>query len=323
MDELSKQYTTFIIGNLGFFECNCMPFGLCYAPANFQRLMHNSLRELNLTYCLIYLDNIVIFSHTAEEHLHCLCIIFDQFREYNPKLRPSKCDFFRNEITYIAHRVSKDGVHPSNSNLEAIAECTLPQTYMEVCAFLSLVGHYRRLIKGFAQIAQPLNEYLAGEGASRKSEQMLLIEGAMKAFKALKEACMTAPIFAFADYTKPFLLETNASKDGLGAVLSQKQVNGQYHPITYGSRALMSHKKNYHSTKLEFLALKWAVKEHFKEYLLYQSFAVWMDNNLLTYIMLTPNLDAMHYQWVGALAQFNFKLEYQKGHDNMVAEVLS
>ena len=101
-----------------------------------------------------------------------------------------------------------------------------------------------------------------------------------------------SPILAFADYTKPFLLETDASKDGLGAVLSQKQADGQYHPIAYGSRALTPHEKNYHSTKLKFLALKWAVTEHFKEYLPYQSFLVRMDNNLLTYIMSTPNLDA-------------------------------
>ena len=117
----------------------------------------------------------------------------------------------------------------------------------------------------------------------------------MKAFEALKQVCMTALLLAFADYTKPFLLETNASKEGLGAVLSQKQVDGQYHPIAYGSRALMPHEKNYHSTKLEFLALKWALAEHFKEHLPYQSFVVWTDNNPLMYIMSTPNLDATSY----------------------------
>ena len=133
---------------------------------------------------------------------------------------------------------------------------------------------------------------------------------------------MTAPILAFADYTKPFLLQTNVSKDGLGAVLSQKQADRWRHPITYDSRALTSH-ENYHSTKLEFLALKWAVIEHFKEYLPYQSFMVWMDNNPLTYIVSTPNLDATGHQWAGALAQFNFELEYQKGCDNKVVDVLS
>ena len=149
MDESSKQYTAFTVGNLGFFKCNCMPFGLCNVPATFQWLMQNCLGELNLIYCLIYLDDIVIFLQMAEEHLHHLCIVFDQFREHNLKLKPSKCNFFREEITYLAHQVSKDGVEASNSNLKAIAECTLPQTYTEVHAFLGLVGHYRRFIKGF------------------------------------------------------------------------------------------------------------------------------------------------------------------------------
>ena len=122
---------------------------------------------------------------------------------------------------------------------------------------------------------------------------MSLTEEALKAFKALKQVCMTAPILAFTDYSKPFLLEADASKGGLGAVLSQKQADGQYHLVAYGSRTLTSHEKNYHSTKLKFLALKGAVTEHFKEYLPYQSFLVRMDNNPMTYIMSTPNLDAM------------------------------
>ena len=122
----------------------------------------------------------------------------------------------------MAHRVSKDGVQPSNLNLKAIAECALPQTYTEVCAFLGLVGHYWRFIKGFACIAQPLYDHLTGEGASRKSECVSFSEDALKAFEALKQACMAAPGLAFTDYTKPFLLEMDASKDRFRAVLSQK-----------------------------------------------------------------------------------------------------
>ena len=110
MDKLSKQYTAFTLGNLGFFECDHLPFGLCSVPATFQWLMQNCLRELNLIYCLIYLDDIVIFLQTAEEHLHHVLIIFDQFREHNLKLKLSKCNFFREEITYLAHQVSKDGM---------------------------------------------------------------------------------------------------------------------------------------------------------------------------------------------------------------------
>ena len=134
---------------------------------------------------------------------------------------------------------------------------------------------------------------------------------------------MDSPILAFTDYTKDFLLKADTSKEGLGAVLSQKQVDGWFRQVVYGSWALTAHEKNYHSTKLEFLALKWAATEHFKEYLLYQPFLAKTDNNPLTYIMTTPNLDATGHWWVGALAKLNFQLEYQKGWDNAVADVLS
>ena len=152
---------------------------------------------------------------------------------------------------------------------------------------------------------------------------MSLSEGALKAFEMLKQACMNSPVLAFADYTKDFLLETNASKEGLGAVLSQKQEDGWFHPVAYGSQVLTTHEKNYHSTKLEFLAMKWAIMEHFKEYLLYQPFMVKTDNNPLTYIMSTPNLDATGHHWVSALAKYDLQLEYEKGRDNAAADALS
>ena len=137
--------------------------------------------------------------------------------------------------------MSKQGAWPSDSNLVAIAKCAPPQTYMEIRAFLSLMGHYWKFIKAFARIAQPLNKHLAGEGASRKIEWVSLSDDTLGAFQALKQACMSAPILAFADYTKDFLLKTDTSKEELGAVLSQKQADGQYHPVTYGSQALTAH----------------------------------------------------------------------------------
>ena len=127
----------------------------------------------------------------------------------------------------------------------------------------------------------------------------------------------------FPDFDKPFLLETDASKEGLGAVLSQKQDDGCYHPVAFGSRTLMPTEQNYHSSKLEFLALKWSVTEHLKEFLAYAPFTVHTDNNVLTYMLTTPNLDAMGHHWVGALASYEFTLEYQKGLDNAAADALS
>ena len=169
--------------------------------------MQNCLGELNLIYCLMYLDDLIVFSWTVEEHLHQLHVMFDWLREYNLKLKPSKCSLFKEEINYLAHRVSKQGIWPSDANLKAIAECALPQTYTEIQAFLGLVGHYRWFIKGFAWIAQLLNKHLAGERASRKSEWVSLSEDALEAFPALKWACISSLVLAFADYTKNFLLK--------------------------------------------------------------------------------------------------------------------
>ena len=118
MEEALKQYTTFTVGNFGFFEWDCMTFGLCNMLAMFQRLIQNCLGKLNLIYCLIYLDDIIVFSWTEEEPLHRLYVVFDQLREYNLKLKPSKCSPFKEEINYLVHQVSKEGVWPKNLNLE-------------------------------------------------------------------------------------------------------------------------------------------------------------------------------------------------------------
>ena len=167
MDEESKQYTAFTLGSMGLYECESMPFGLCNALPTFQRLMLNCLGELNLTYCLIYLDDVIIFSRTEEEHLEQMRVVFDQFQEHGLKLKPSKCEVFKTEINYLAHQVCKRGVLPSKKNLEAIAQCPPPDTYTKVKSFVGLVGHYRCFIKGFANIAAPLYDLTSGETKTR------------------------------------------------------------------------------------------------------------------------------------------------------------
>ena len=235
MDDESKQYTAFTLGSMGLYECESMPFGLCNTPPTFQRLMLNCLGELNLMYCLIYLDDVIIFSRTEEEHLEQMHVVFDRFREHGLKLKPSKCEVFQTEINYLAHHVSKEGVLPSKKNLEAIAQCPPPDTYTKVKSFVGLVGHYRHFIKGFANIAAPLYDLTSGENKDKKSEHLDLPPEACEAFDHLKAACLQAPILAFPDFGKPFLVETDASSKGLGAVLSQKQSDGRYHPIAYAS----------------------------------------------------------------------------------------
>ena len=328
MSPESKQYTAFTLGSMGLYECESMPFGLCNALPTFQRLMLNCLGELNLTYCLIYLDDVIVFSHTEEEHLERMRVIFDRLREHGLKLKPSKCEVFKTEINYLAHHVSKKGVQPSKKNLESIAQCPPPDTYTKVKSFVGLVGHYRRFIKGFARIAAPLYDLTSGENKDKKSERVDLPTEALEAFEHLKAACLQAPILAFPDFDKPFLLETEASGKGLGAVLSQKQADGRYHPIAYASRIMNDTEQRYHSNKQKFLALKWAVTEQFHEYLSpygknRNEFVVRTDNNPLTYIFSSTNLDAAGQHWVAQLASYNFSLEYQKGKDNTVADFLS
>ena len=186
MDEESKQYTTFTLGSMGLYECESMPFGLCNAPPTFQRLMQNCLGELNLTYCLIYLDDVIVFSQTEEEHLVRMRVVFDKIREHGLKLKPSKCEVFKTEINYLAHHVSKRGVRPSKKNLQAIAECPPPNTYTKVKSFVGLVGHYRHFIKGFTNIAAPLYDLTSGENKDKKSEHLDLPIEAREAFESLK-----------------------------------------------------------------------------------------------------------------------------------------
>ena len=303
----SQQYTTFTVGNLGFYEFTCMPSGLCNAPTTFQCLMQNTLGELNLTYCIIYLDDVIVFGHSEEEHLEHLCIVFECFREFNLKLKPSKCSFFQSEIVYLVHHISCEEIHPSRENVHAIEEFPMPEIFTQVRTFCGLVGHYQHFIKGLTRIMRPLYDVL---GKEVKMGLVQLPPEVQEVVRILKDKIQSAPVLVFPDFNKPFLLETDASKEVLGAVLSQKQDDGCYHPITFGSHSLMPAEKNYHSSKLEFLTLKWSVMEHFKEYLAYAPFVVRRDNNPLRYVLMTPNLDATGHRWVGALASFEFALEY-------------
>ena len=292
MDEASKQYTTFTVGSLGFFECEHMPFGLCNTPATFQRLMQNCLSELNLTYCLIYLDHVIMFSTDEDDHLHHMRVIFDRFRVEHLKLKPSKCSLFHDEIVFLAHHVMKDGVQPSEEHVKAITNFPEPDSYTSIQWFVGMVGHFRCFIAHFARLARPLNNHLEGDTSKLKAHKVALSQKAKEAFSLLKQALLQAPVLKFADYSKPFVLETDASSNGLGAVLLQEGEDGKLHPTAYGSRSLTKAERNYHSGKTEFLTLKWAVMDHFKEYLIYQPFVMHTDNNPLTYLFTTPNLNA-------------------------------
>ena len=207
MVEESRQYTTFTVGSMGIYEFLCMPYGLCNTLAMFQHLMQNCLRELNLMYALIYLDNVIVYSKT-EDHLTHLRAVLERFMESGLKLKPSKCNFFRTEISYLGHKVSATSMEPGTDGLKGIVEIMPPAMYTQVRKFLGTTGYFRCFIKGYAKIVKPLNNLLQGENSKFKAQLLQLPANAMAAFQELKMKCLTAPVLAFADFKKLFLLET-------------------------------------------------------------------------------------------------------------------
>ena len=193
----SRQYTTFTLGSLGFYEFTRMPFGLCNTPTIFQCLMQNTLGELNLTYCVMYLDDMIVLRHSEEEHLERLRIVFECFREFNLKLKPSKCSFFQSEIVYLAHHMSHEGICPSRENVHAIEEFPMPETFTHVCAFCRLVGHYWCFIKGFTHIMRPLYDVL---GKEVKMGPIQLPPEVQEPVRIMKDKIQSAPGLVFSDF---------------------------------------------------------------------------------------------------------------------------
>ena len=327
MSEECKAYTAFTCGPLGFYECDTMPFGATNAPATFQRLMHDCLGELNMNWCIVYLDDIIIFSDTKEEHLKRLEAVFQKLGAAGLKLKTSKCFFFREEIEYLGHVVSGKGISTNPKMIEAVSKWPTPKTVYDVRSFLGFVGYYRRFIKNFSRITKSIREVITGlENQSKRAAKKTYIEWtdmADAAFESLKTMCASTPILAYPNYQLPFTLHTDSSTDGLGAVLYQKQ-DGRMRVIAYASRSVSKAEANYPAHKLEFLALKWAVCEKFHEYL-YGSkpFEVFTDNNPLTYVLTSAKLDACGQRWVAKLANYNFSIKYRCGVSNTEADALS
>ena len=171
LKETDKAKTAFQVGTLGFYECNRMPFGLCSAPATFQRLMERCMGKLNLRDCLIYLDDIIIFSSTFEEHVQRLQAVFERLHENNLKLKPSKCKLFRSKVSYLGHVVSGEGIHTDPSKIEAIKNWPVPKSTKDVRRFLGFAGYYRWFIEGFAATARPLNDLLVGHTTNPKARK--------------------------------------------------------------------------------------------------------------------------------------------------------
>ena len=332
MSETDREKTAFITP-FGLFEYLRMPMGLSTAPATFQRLMQTTMNDLVFQVLLVYLDDLLVYSKNFEEHLERLQIVFDRLREVGLKLNPKKCNFARTSVEYLGYTVSGNGIATSDSKIRAVNDWPAPKTLRDLRSFLGFASYYRRFVDGFAKKAQPLNQlvsatYQRDKDRKRKSKEQSVVDGwtkdCQKAFNDLKTALTTAPVLGYADYNLPFVLETDASFEGLGAVLSQDQPEGR-RVIAYASRSLRPterNMRNYSSMKLELLALKWAMCEKFRHYLLGGHTVVFTDNNPLSHLQ-TAKLGAVEQRWAAELACFNFSIKYRSGRENRNADALS
>ena len=325
--EEHKCRTAFTVGPLGFWEFNRLPFGLCNAPASYQRLMEQCLGDLNMKICCIYLDDLIIFSDTLEEHLERLNTVLNRLKECNLKLSSKKCKFLQRRVKYIEHIVSEFGVEVDAEKVKNVINWPKPKNGDEVRQFTAFAGYYRRFVKDFSKIAKPLTELhpntcLKNGKKVKSSKPYNWGPEQEEAFQKLKNALSSPPVLGYANYASPFEVHTDASLKGLGAVLYQKQ-EGILHPISFASRGLKKSEKNYPAAKLEILAMKWAVSEKYHDYLYGNKFTVVTNNNPLTYVLSKAKLDAAGHRWLSALASFDFDIIYRPGSSNIDADVLS
>ena len=332
IDEQHKERTAFTVGPLGFFEYNRMPMGLANAPATYQRVMEECLGDLHLRICFIYLDDIIIFAKSFEEHLERLQMVFEKLREAGIKLSPKKCSLFMKRVRYVGHIVSESGIEPDGEKIAKVLDWPTPTSREQVRQFLGFIGYYRKFIQDFAKIARPLSDLLPStvkktRGKSKSANtssqnDFCWRDNQEQAFQFLKAQLTQPPILAYPDHSRPFELHTDASSKGLGAVLYQER-EGRHHVIAYASRSLKKSERHYPAHKLEFLALKWAITEKFKDYLHSQKFLVRTDNNPLTYVFTTAQLDATGHRWVAALAAYDFVIKYKPGKQMADADAMS
>lgn len=303
--------TAFSTSN-GHYEFLRMPFGLRNAPATFQRLINNVLKEYIGKICLVYLDDILIFSTSIEEHMESLSKILKRLREANLKIQLNKCQFMKKETAFLGHVVTPDGIKTNPKKVEAIDKIPLPSNQKEIKSFLGITGYYRRFIKDYSKVAHHLVKYLKKNTKVNKKDKKFIA-----AFHKLKELIKNDPILVHPDFKKKFTLVTDASNYALGAVLTQDNK-----AISFASRSLNDHEKKYSTIEKELLAIVWATK-HFRPYLYGRSFVVKTDHKPLVWLnsLKEPNMKLQ--RWKIKLNEFDFIIEYIKGKENVVADGLS
>lgn len=250
--EEDRVKTAFTTSENGFWQFRTMPFGLCNAPATFERLMEHILSGLNRELCLVYLDDIIVTGKSFTEHISNLRKVFNRLKGANLKLNPKKCQLFRKEVKFLGHVVSENGISTDTEKVQAVKEWPTPKTVKEIRSFLGLCSYYRRFIKNFAEIAKPLHQL------TEKGKQFLWTEKCEDAFSTLKEKLVSSPILAYPKEEGMFILDTDACDTGIGAVLSQVQ-EGIEKVIAYYSRTLSKPERRYCVTRKELLAVVAAI----------------------------------------------------------------
>ena len=306
--------TAFSVEN-GKYEWTRMPFGLCNAPATFQRVLDDVLRDLIGKCCLIFMDDIIVYGTSLQESLENLEKVFQKLQKFNLKVQLDKCAFLQKEVEFLGHIVTREGIKPNPNKIKAILEWPIPNKVKELRGFLGITGYYRRFIKDYAKIAKPLTSQL-----KKDNDKVMHTPDFVKAVEKLKKILISSEVLAYPNFEEKFILTTDASNVSLGCVLSQK-IKGIERPIAFASRTLQDNEKNYSATEKEMLAIIWATK-YFRPYLYGRKFLLVTDHQPLIYLNSNPHNPKL-IRWRLALNDFEYDIEYKKGVQNIVADGLS
>ncbi|XP_075919984.1 uncharacterized protein LOC142922927 [Petromyzon marinus] len=314
LDESSKPKTAFRTPQ-GLFEFNRLPMGLHSAPATFQRLMELVLAGLQWDSCLIYLDDVIVFSRTFGEHIERLRAVFLKIRAANLKFKPQKCHLLRESVRYLGHIVSRSGISTDPEKTKCVQHWPTPTSAGDVRSFIGFASYYRRFVAGFATIAKPLHALTSKGVAFHWGD----VEQA--AFDSLRNALVTAPSLAYPDFSVPFVLDTDASNTGIGGVLSQK-VDGIERVVAYGSRVLSLAEQRYCVTRRELLAIVFFIQQY-RPYLYGQHFTVRSDHSALQYALRVDQPSGQLSRWLEVLQDYDFNVTYRRGAQHTNADALS
>ena len=310
-----REKTAFVTRD-GLYEFLVMPFGLTNAPATFQRTMDMVLSGLNWKCCMVYIDDIIVFSETFQTHLDDLQSVFNRLRTNNLVLRPDKCSFCCDKMTFLGHEISNEGIRADPAKIEIIKNTLPPSTVSEVRQFLGLASYYRRFIENFAKIANPLTSLTGNTAFEWHEEQQI-------AFETLKEKLMSAPILAYPRFDQPFELHTDASLNSIGGVLTQV-IDGKERAIHFASRSLNPAERNYDTTERECLAIHHWTK-YFRCYLADRRFTIVTDHDALKWLFnkSKDGIKARLLRWMLNLQSYDFEVKHRKGKQHQNADSMT